>query len=77
MICTTVVQSLSELMKTEQGQAIFNNSGFMVFLSQSVLDRMLMKDALNVSDEMLNFTNDPPIGSGIFYNCRKTIPFHS
>ena len=66
-----------ELMETEQGQAIFNNSGFMVFLAQSVLDRMLMKDTLNVSNEMLDFTNDPPIGSGIFYNCREMIPFHS
>ena len=77
MICTAVVQSLSELIKTEQGQAIFNNSGFRVFLAQSVLDRMLTKETLNVSDEMLNFTNDPPIGSGIFYNCREMIPFHS
>ena len=77
MICTAVVQSLSELIKTEQGQAIFNNSGFRVFLAQSVLDRMLTKKMLNVSDEMLDFTNDPPIGSGIFYNYREMIPFHS
>ena len=77
MICTAVAQSLSELMETEQGQAIFNNSGFRVFLAQSVLDRMLTKEMLNVSDEMLDFTNDPPIGSGIFYNYREMIPFHS
>ncbi len=76
MICTAVAQSFSELMETEQGQAIFSNSGFMVFLAQSPLDRKLIKEKLNISDEMLDFTNDPPIGSGIFYNCQEMIPFH-
>ena len=74
-ICTTVTDGVTELVSTEQGQALLNNSGFMIFLNQSPQDRKLMKEMLNVSDEMLWYVDDRPAGNGIFYNNRVMIPF--
>ena len=74
-ICTAITDGVTDLLSTEQGQALFSNSGFMIFLAQSSQDRKLMKEMLNVSDEMLWYVNDRPVGDGIFYNNRAMIPF--
>lgn len=74
-ICTAVSSRLTDFTKTQQGQALINNSGFMVFLNQAPIDREEMRNLFNISDDMLEFVHDRFAGCGIFYNNRAMIPF--
>lgn len=74
-IMTGITQDVSDLWKTEQGQAMYNNTGFYVFLNQSALGRQQIQQVHNISDALIDYINDKPVGTGLIYNNSVMIPF--
>lgn len=74
-IMTGITQDVADLWKTEYGQAMYNNTGFFVFLNQSALGRKQIQDAHNISDALIDYINDKPVGTGLIYNNSVMIPF--
>jgi hypothetical protein len=74
-IMTGITQDVSDLWKTEQGQAMYNNTGFYVFMNQSALGRKQIQDVHNISDALIDYINDKPVGTGLIYNNSVMIPF--
>ena len=74
-VMTGITQDVSDLWKTEQGQAMYNNTGFYVFLNQSALGRQQIQQVHNISDALIDYINDKPVGTGLIYNNSVMIPF--
>lgn len=74
-VMTGITQDVNDLLNTEQGSAMYSNTGFFVFLNQSPLGRERIQDLHNVSDALMKFITDQPVGKGLIYNNSVMIPF--
>lgn len=74
-IMTGITQDVADLWKTDYGQAMYNNTGFYVFLNQSAIGRKQIQDTHNISDALIDYINDKPVGTGLIYNNSVMIPF--
>lgn len=75
-IMTGITQDVSDLLRSQQGTAMFNNTGFFVFLKQSSIGRQQIQQLFSVSDTLIDYTKDKGSGIGLIYNGRVTIPFN-
>lgn len=74
-IMTGITQDVADLLRTQQGTAMFNNSGFFVFLNQSPIGRSQLQQLYGISDNLIDFIKDKPSGMGLIYNNSVLIPF--
>ncbi len=74
-VMTGITQDVNDLLNTEQGQAMYSNTGFFVFLNQSALGREKIQNLHNVSDALMEYITDQPVGKGLIYNGTVMIPF--
>lgn len=74
-IVTLSAFSFCDVLRSEAGRAVIGNVGSFRFLSLASNCRYKLKETYGFSNDMLEYTNDKPAGSGIFYNCRNCIPF--
>ena len=74
-ILTGLTQDCSDLLRTHQGTAMFNNTGFFIFLNQSTLGRNQLQQLYDISDTMIEYIKDKPQGQGLIYNGSVLIPF--
>lgn len=74
-VMTGITQDVADLLNTEQGEAMYNNTGFFVFLNQSPNGRQKIKELHNVSDALMEYITDQPVGKGLIYNNSVMIPF--
>lgn len=74
-IMTGITQDVADLLRTQQGTAIFNNTGFFIFLNQSPIGRNQIQQLYNVSDTLIEYIKDKPAGQGLIYNGYVLIPF--
>lgn len=74
-IMTGITQDCADLLNNEAGAAMFNNTGFFVFLNQSPLGRDKLRDLYNISDNLIDYITDKPVGTGLIYNNTVMIPF--
>lgn len=74
-IMTGITQDASDLLSNEAGRAMFSNTGFFVFLNQSALGREKLQDLYNISDALIDYITDKPVGTGLIYNNTVMIPF--
>lgn len=73
-IMTGITQDVADLLKTQQGTAMFNNTGFFVFLNQSPIGRNQLQNLYNISDALIDYIKDKPSGMGLIYNNSILIP---
>ena len=74
-IMTGITQDIADLLRTAQGTAMFNNTGFFIFLNQSPIGRQQIQQLLQVSDTLIDYIKDRPSGQGLMYNGTVLIPF--
>lgn len=74
-IMTGITQDASDLLSNEAGRAMFSNTGFFVFLNQSALGREKLQELYNISDALIDYITDKPVGTGLIYNNTVMIPF--
>lgn len=74
-IMTGITQDVADLLKTSQGTAMFNNSGFFIFLNQSPIGRNQLQNLYQISDSLIDYLKDKPSGVGLIYNNSVVIPF--
>lgn len=74
-IMTGITQDVADLLRTQQGTAMFNNSGFFIFLNQSPIGRNQLQQLYGISDTLIEYIKDKPSGQGLIYNGSILIPF--
>ena len=75
-IMTGITQDVADLLNTRQGTAMFNNTGFFIFLNQSPKGRQYIQELFDVSDALIDNIKDKPSGVGLIYNGSCLIPFN-
>lgn len=75
-VMTGITQDASDLLRSEDGQAMYNNTGFYVFMNQSDLSRSQIQSLHHVSDNMIEYLNNKGVGKGLIYNATVMIPFN-
>lgn len=73
-IMTGITQDVADLLRSAQGTAMFNNTGFFIFLNQSPIGRDQIQNLYNVSDTLIDYIKDKPAGTGLIYNGYVLIP---
>lgn len=73
-IMTGITQDVADLLRTPQGTAMFNNTGFFIFLNQSPIGRGQLQQLYDVSDTLIDYIKDKPSGMGLIYNNSVLIP---
>jgi hypothetical protein len=73
-IMTGITQDVADLLRTPQGTAMFNNTGFFIFLNQSPIGRQQLQNLYEISDNLLDYIKDKPSGTGLVYNNSILIP---
>lgn len=73
-IMTGITQDVADLLRSAQGTAMFNNTGFFVFLNQSPLGRNQLQQLWGISDSLIDYIKDKPAGMGLIYNNSIMIP---
>lgn len=74
-IMTGITQDVADLLRTQQGTAMFNNTGFFVVLNQSPIGRGHLQQLWQISDSLVDYVKDKPSGMGLIYNNTVIIPF--
>lgn len=75
-IMTGITQDVADLLNTRQGTAMFNNTGFFIFLNQSAKGREYLQKLFDISDALIDNIKDKPSGVGLIYNGSCLIPFN-
>lgn len=73
-IMTGITQDVADLLRSSQGTAMFNNTGFFIFLNQSPIGRDQIQTLYNVSDTLIDYIKDKPAGTGLIYNGYVLVP---
>ena len=73
-IMTGITQDVADLLRTQQGTAMFNNTGFFVFLNQSPIGRNQLQQLYGIPDSLIDYIKDKPSGMGLIYNNSVLIP---
>ena len=73
-IMTGITQDVADLLLSHQGTAMFNNTGFFIFLNQSPIGRDQIQNLYNVSDTLIDYIKDKPAGTGLIYNGYVLVP---
>lgn len=74
-IMTGITQDVADLLTSRQGEAMFNNTGFFIFLGQSPIGRQKIQNMWQVSDTLVDYMNEKGAGVGLIYNSLSMIPF--
>lgn len=75
-IMTGITQDVADLVRTPQGQGMFNNSGFFIILNQLPAGRMAVQRSLDISDTLIDYIADKPSGVGLLKNNNTIIPIN-
>jgi hypothetical protein len=73
-IMTGITQDVADLLRTQQGTSMFNNTGFFVVLNQSPIGRSQLQQLWQISDALIDYIKDKPSGMGLIYNNTVIIP---
>ena len=74
-IVTLITQSVEQLKKNEEGNAFFEQAGFIRCMScQNISDRKCIGELFGLNDEMLDYIHNSPVGGGLFIAPRLVIP---
>ena len=74
-IPTGITQNIKDLLASRQIENIFENSDFMVLLSQAQGDRQILAKQLGISPHQLSYVTHTNSGEGLLFFGNVTIPF--
>lgn len=74
-IMTGITQDVDDLLRTSQGQAMFSNSGFFIFLHQESIGRIKLQNLYQIPNSLLQYLKAEE-GIGLIYNGSVMIPFN-
>ncbi len=74
-IMTGITQDIEDVLVTQEGRGMLSNSGFLLMMRQSPFGREELKEQFHISDSLIEYINEEPVGQGLLYNGRSMIPF--
>lgn len=74
-IPTGITQQVEDMMKTEEGRVIIENSEFVMMLSMNAYGRAQMQQMYNLTDAEMEYITSSGSGHGLIYNGKDIIPF--
>ena len=75
---TGITQSPADLLEHPVGKRLLSECNFIQILNQSSDEnRERLKNILDLSDSAVEYITNAPIGQGLFYTGRNTVPFYS
>ena len=60
-----ITQDVEDLLQSDTGRALITNSSFVVLLKQAELNKAILANQLQLSDDQLGFISDVPSGEGL------------
>lgn len=72
---TGITQNVEDLLQSQDARAIINNSSFVYMLNQSAMDRSMLAELLNLTENDVEFITNAESGHGLIYTGKQTIPF--
>lgn len=75
-IMTGITQDVADLVRTPQGQGMFNNSGFFIILNQLPAGQMAVQRSLDIADSLIDNINNKPSGVGLLKNNNIIVPIN-
>lgn len=72
---TGIMQNTEDLISSEEGRAIINNTSFIRMLSVSKADRTNLADILSIPDSQLQYITNAPKGCGLIHCGKNRLPF--
>ena len=74
-IPTGLTQNITDLMRSPEIEQIFSNSKFIYMLPQSKMDKDILQEHLNISDEELDYVTQTDSGEGLMFFGDMIVPF--
>lgn len=74
---TGILQGADDLLKTDDGKAILNNTSFIQILALKRTERTTLGSQLSIPDSQLEYLTDSGEGTGLLYAGKTTIPFNN
>jgi type IV secretory pathway VirB4 component len=74
-IPTGITQNVKDLLASREVENIFENSDFMLMLSQAPKDRVILADALGISEKQMEYVTHTKPGNGLLFYGNKILPF--
>lgn len=74
-IPTGITQNVKDLLASREIENIFENSDFLVLLSQAQGDRQILAKQLGISPHQLSYVTHTNSGEGLLFFGNTTIPF--
>ena len=74
-IPTGITQNIKDLLASREIENIFENSDFLVLLSQAQGDRQILAKQLGISPHQLSYVTHTNSGEGLLFFGNTTIPF--
>jgi type IV secretory pathway VirB4 component len=75
VIPTGITQNLSDLLQSEHGRKMLGNAEYIRLLRQKSGDRAQIAELLEISDNQLDYLNNPAVGSGLIVWGDAIVPF--
>lgn len=72
---TGIMQNTEDLFRTADARNIINNTSFIISMSLPKIDRINLKNLLNLSDSQLTYITNKGPGRGIIWTGKTTLPF--
>ena len=74
-IPTGITQQVEDMMRTDDGRTILENSEFVMMLSMNAYGRAQMQQMYNLTDTEMEYITSSGPGHGLIYNGKDIIPF--
>ena len=72
---TGITQNVEDLLQSPDARAILNNTSFVYLLNQAQMDRVMLKELLNLSANDIEYISDVESGHGLIKTTGRVIPF--
>ncbi len=72
---TGITQNTDDLFRSEDTNAIFKNTNFMLLLKSALEDRQNLQELLHLSDDQLRYITNSERGTGLIYTGKAVLPF--
>lgn len=72
---TGITQNVEDLLASPDARAIINNSSFVYMMNQSMMDRNMLGELLNLTEADKEFITNVEAGCGLIYTGKQSIPF--
>ena len=74
---TALTQNIGDMQTNEESLAIINNSKFIILMNQQPMDRNILQEMYNISDQLIEYITDQLPGTGLIYNGNTMIPMEN